>query len=67
MDFSFAPGDTSDCADVIIADDTILEAQEQFTTTLQGNIDRVTLDPDLATVTIGDNDGKNSAQTTHSW
>ena len=58
VDLSFSPSETEGCASITIVDDTVLEGAEQFTATLQGNFGRITLEPNLATVTIGDNDRK---------
>ncbi len=54
----FSPGQTKQCTNITIVDDGDLEGAEDFEATLSTTVDRVVLDPEMATITIGDNDGK---------
>ena len=54
----FRPGQERQCVNISIEDDDILERPEDFNVTLSTTVDRVTLDPDMATVTITDVSGK---------
>jgi hypothetical protein len=54
----FRPGQERQCVNISIEDDGILEGPEDFNVMLSTSVDRVVLDPDMATVTIADNDGK---------
>ena len=57
VELTFSAGLERQCADVAIQDDDIAEGLEDFTAGLTTSVDRVTLDPDVATVNIADNDG----------
>ena len=55
---SFLPGETTDeCQLVFILEDTVLEENEVFSMSLTTGSSVVDLSPDVATVTILDNDG----------
>ena len=56
-ELTFSAGLERQCVDVTIQDDDIAEGLEDFTAGLTTSVDRVTLDPDVATVNIADNDG----------
>ena len=61
-DLTFSADVDRVCRNVTTQDDTILEDDEEFTLTLTTTDGSVNLVPDLATVTIVDNDSKlNSA------
>ncbi len=53
----FSPGQDKQCVNITILEDDILEGAEDFRTTLSTSVDRVTLDPEMATVNIADDDG----------
>ncbi len=53
----FSPGHDRQCVKVTILEDDILEGPEDFQTTLSTSVDRVTLDPQMATVNVADDDG----------
>ena len=60
---SFTPARSRQCFNVVIINDTIPEIVEQFTVTLtdlvdQTNFPRISVNPDLATITIEDDDSK---------
>ncbi len=48
----FAPGQVKQCVNITILEDDILEGPEDFQTTLSTSVDRVTLNPEMATVNI---------------
>ena len=56
-ELTFSAGLERQCVDVTIQDDDIAEGLEDFTAGLNTSVDRVILDPDVATVNIADNDG----------
>ena len=56
-ELTFSAGLERQCVDVTIQDDDIAEGLEDFTAGLTTSVDRVILDPDVATVNIADNDG----------
>ncbi len=53
----FGPGQVKQCVNITILEDDILEGPEDFQTNLSTSVDRVTLDPEMATVNIEDDDG----------
>ena len=55
---------TRDCFPVDL-DDNIVEAVEMFTLQLNSTTERVTTNPDMATITILDNDSENTLSHTH--
>ena len=58
-DITFAPGaDSTQCFDVNVRPDKIVERPEQFSVLLSSNSDRVTITLGRALFTIIDNDGK---------
>ena len=56
-ELTFSAGLERQCVDVPIQDDDVAEGLEDFTAGLTTSVDRVILDPDVATVNIEDNDG----------
>ena len=58
MTFTFSRDDTRQCFDVSIFDDDINEPENKFLVMLSTGDPRITLSPDMATITILDNDGK---------
>ncbi len=54
----FSPSQEYQCLNIAILDDTILESEEDFQATLNTVMERVILDPDTATITVADDDGK---------
>ena len=52
----FNSADTEVCVDVATTEDSTFEPMEQFLAILSGNLPRLTVDPDQATVTIQDDD-----------
>lgn len=59
--YSFDTGDTSDCLDITIFNDILLENTESLEGRLVldgGSVPGVTLTPVLASIEISDNDGK---------
>ena len=57
---TFGPGTTSIPVDIPIVNDNIVELEEQFTASLSlgTTASNVQVDPDLATISITDDDGK---------
>ena len=56
-DLTFEPGSLIQCVDVVIADDTIDEDNEDFTLSLMTTQDNVIIDPATTRVVILDEDG----------
>ena len=61
---TLSEGNTQACYDIAIEDDNVIELRELFyvsLTTLPGHIEnRVTINPNVSSVAIIDNDGKNT-------
>ena len=60
LDFSAATGNSELCVNVATVENNQFESEEQFRANLQdaNNLPRLTVQPNQATVTIEDNDGK---------
>ena len=58
MLFIFNRGQIENCVDIPIMNDTIIEGSESFFGNLQTSAERVTLNPDLAEISIIDARGK---------
>ena len=52
----FDPANTERCVDVQTVEDTVFESPEQFRALLTGEVARLTISPNIATVTIEDDD-----------
>ena len=59
---AFTPASRRQCFNVVITDDAVAEPEEQFTVNLtlvaNSNFSRITVDPDLATIIILDDDSE---------
>ena len=56
--FNFNPDTLQVCVDVATVEDMVFETPEQFLAFLAGELDRLTIAPDQATVNIEDDDGE---------
>ena len=62
LDFSASTGTNPMCVDVDTIENGLFEETEQFIATLTGNLPRLTVEPDEATVIILDDDGEGNMQ-----
>ena len=53
----FSAGDVRQCVDISLIDDDSLEEVEEFFANISTLVPRVTIDPDLTTVELQDDDG----------
>ena len=58
MSFIFNRGQIENCVDIPIVNDSIIEGSESFFGNLQTSAERVTLNPDLAEISILEANGK---------
>lgn len=56
--FGVASANQPECANILLVDDDILENDETFFVVLSSSDIAVTINPDTATVTINNDDGK---------
>ena len=55
--FVFSAGDDRQCVNISLIDDNNLEEVEEFFVNISTLVPRVTIDPDLTTVELQDDDG----------